>query len=120
MGHHNLFGKQGEQIAMDFLVRKGYKVLAHNYRYLRAEIDIIAVKEDVLAIVEVKSRTEDFMADIQSVINRKKINMLVSAADHYVQQNDLEAEVRFDVIVVLKKTGGRFTVEHLENAFHHF
>lgn len=41
------------------------------------------------------------------------------AADHYVVENDLDVEVRFDIITILKKNG-KFSIEHLENAFYHF
>ena len=119
MGIHNEFGKLGEQKAVDFLLKNGYKIKYKNYRYLKAEIDIIAKKDGVLAIVEVKSRSSDFLENIAETVTQKKINLLVSAADHYVTSNDLDVEVRFDIITVLKK-GKRLVVEHLENAFFHF
>ncbi len=119
MGKHNEFGKLGEQIAVDFLRKRGYEICFRNYRYLKAEVDIIAKKGETLAVVEVKTRTSDFLEDIQSVISPKKIKLLVLAADQYVQEHDLDIEVQFDVIMVLKKKEG-FDVEHLENAFYHF
>ncbi|WP_420603140.1 YraN family protein [Flagellimonas sp.] len=119
MGKHNEFGKQGEQIAVDFLRKAGYKICLRNYRYLKAEIDIIAKMGETLAIVEVKTRTSDFLEDMESVINPKKIKLLTLAADQYVQEHDLDIDVRFDVIIVIKRREG-FEVEHLENAFYHF
>ena len=119
MGKHNEFGKLGEQKAVDFLVKNGYTIKHKNFRYLKAEIDIIAQKDDVLAIVEVKSRSSDFLENIAETVTQKKINLLVSAADYYVTSNDLDLDVRFDIITVLKK-GKSLVVEHLENAFYHF
>jgi putative endonuclease len=119
MGKHNEFGKLGEQKAADFLVKKGYEIKYKNYRYLKAEIDIIAQKGDILAIVEVKSRSSDFLSTIAETVNQKKIKLLVSAADYYVTDNDLDVEVRFDIITILKK-GKQFNLEHLKNAFYHF
>ena len=119
MGKHNEFGRLGEQIAADFLVENGYELCARNYRYLNAEVDIIAKKDGVLSIVEVKSRNSGFVEDISDAINKKKIKLLIQAADHFVLENDLDIEVRFDVITVIKKQG-KLTVEHLENAFYHF
>lgn len=119
MGKHNEFGRLGEQKAVDFLLKNGYEVLFRNYRYQKAEVDIIAKKENILAIVEVKSRKMGFLGEISDSIGRKKINLLVAATDQYIQENDLDVEVRFDVIIVIKK-GEMFEVEHQENAFYHF
>lgn len=119
MGKHNEFGRKGEDLAVDFLLKKGYGIKYRNYRYVKAEIDIIAQKEDVLAIVEVKSRSSDFFENIADTVTEKKIKRIVMATDHYVIENNLDVEVRFDIITVLKKKGS-FTIEHLENAFYHF
>ncbi len=119
MGKHNIFGKEGEQKAVDCLLKNGYVIKHRNYRYLKAEIDIIAQKGSVLAIVEVKSRSSDFLEHIADTVNAKKIKLVVMAADHYVIQNDLDVDVRFDIITILKQ-GNAYTIEHLENAFYHF
>lgn len=119
MGKHNEFGKEGEQIAVDYLLKEGYSVLYRNYRYLKAEIDIIAQKGEVLAIVEVRSRNSDYLVPIIETITKKKMALLVMAADHFVLSSDLEVEVRFDVITILKNKR-QFEIEHLMDAFYHF
>lgn len=119
MGKHNEFGKEGERLAVDFLKKEGYLIRHVNYRYLKAEIDIIAQKENTLAIVEVRSRTSDFLQNIAETVTQKKINLLVMAANHYVIENDLDVEVRFDIITILKNTS-KFELEHLKSAFYHF
>lgn len=119
MGKHNEFGKEGEKIATDFLVKKGYTIKYKNYRYLKAEIDIIAQKDDILAIVEVRARSNDKIIPIAETITPKKIKLLVMAADYYVTENNLDVEVRFDVITILKNRK-IFKIEHLESAFYHF
>lgn len=119
MGEHNEFGKKGEELAVDYLVKTGYRIVHRNYRYIKAEIDIIAQKWDVLAIVEVKSRSSDYWQNIAEIITEKKIKLLVRAANHYVLSKDLDVEVRFDIITVLKEKGG-FRIDHIENAFYHF
>jgi putative endonuclease len=119
MGKHNEFGKEGEQIAVDYLLKQGYKIAYRNYRYLKAEIDIIAQKEKILAIVEVRSRSSNFIENIADTITPKKIKLLVMAADHYVTEANLDVEVRFDIITILKNKQS-FEMEHLENAFFHF
>ncbi|QTE21447.1 YraN family protein [Polaribacter cellanae] len=119
MAEHNELGKKGERLAVDFLVKNGYKILEKNYRYLKAEVDIIAQKEEFLIGVEVKTRSSDYFGDPQDFITPKKIKLLVSAIDYYVVQRDLDVEVRFDIIAILinKK---RTKLEHLEDAFLYF
>ncbi|MEO9892376.1 YraN family protein [Aurantibacter sp.] len=119
MGKHNEFGKEGEQIAVDFLVNKGYKVHARNYRFLKSEIDIIAQKEGVLAIVEVRARSNDQIIAIADTITSKKIKLLVEGANQFVIEHNLDLDARFDVITILKNRK-IFRIEHLENAFYHF
>ncbi len=119
MGRPNEFGKEGEQIAVDFLINKGYTIKYRNYRYLKSEIDIIAQKDDVLAIIEVRSRSTSFIENIAETITKKKISLLVLGADHYVTENNLDVEVRFDVITILKNPKV-LEIEHLENAFYYF
>lgn len=119
MGKHNDLGKLGEALAADFLRQKGYKICRQNYRYLKAEIDIIAQKDEELIIVEVKSRTGYFVEDLLDTITPKKIKLLTVAADYYVQEKKLDLEVRFDIITVVQQHGD-FAIEHYENAFYHF
>jgi putative endonuclease len=119
VGKHNEFGKEGERIATEFLVKNGYKILYQNYRYLKSEIDIIAQKQDILAIVEVRARSNDQIIPIADTITPKKIKLLVMGADHYVTEHNLEVEVRFDIITILKNKK-IFKIEHLEHAFYHF
>lgn len=119
MANHNTFGKLGEQKAIDFLKTSGYEIKERNYRYLHAEVDIIAKKDNILAIVEVKSRNKGFLEDISDVISSKKIKLLTLAANHYLEEVDTDLEVRFDVITVVKN-GNNFEIEHFENAFYHF
>ena len=119
MGKHNEFGKEGEQIAVDFLLKNGYKIRCQNYRYLKSEIDIIAQKNDILAIVEVRARSNDQIISITDTITPKKIKLLVLGADNYVTENKLEVEVRFDIITILKNKK-IFQIKHHESAFYHF
>ncbi len=116
MAFHNELGKKGEELAVNHLLQKGYKILETNWRYLKAEIDIIAQKENILAIVEVKTRSTDVISAPEDAVNQKKIKLLVSAANEYVIQNDLDVEVRFDIIAILIK-GNVYSITHAEEAF---
>ena len=119
MAEHNELGKKGEELAIAFLVENDYKILEKNYRYLKAEVDIIAQKGTVLAVVEVKTRSTDYFGDPQDFVNPKKIKLLLSAIDYYVIKKDLEVEVRFDIIAIIHKNNIT-KIEHLEDAFLHF
>jgi putative endonuclease len=119
MADHNDLGKKGEQLAIDFLLKNDYKILEKNYRYLKAEVDIIAKKENILAVIEVKTRSTDYFGNPQDFVNPKKIKLLLSAIDHYVVQKDLDVEVRFDIIAIIHQNNNT-KIDHLEDAFLHF
>lgn len=119
MGKHNEFGKEGEEIAVNFLVEKGYRILYRNFRYQKAEVDIIAEKDAIIAIIEVRARSNDRIVAIADTITPKKIKLLVSAADYFVTEMKLDKEVRFDIIAILKNKK-IFKIEHIESAFYHF
>lgn len=116
MALHNDLGKKGEALAEEYLSRNGYQILAKNWRYLKAEIDIIAQKEDTLAIVEVKTRSSVDIVSPEAAVNDKKIKLLVSAANEYVIKNDLDVEARFDIISIYKK-GEKYNLNHIKDAF---
>lgn len=119
MAEHNDLGKLGEEMAVAHLQKQGYQILQTNYVFQKAEIDIIAQKSDVLAIVEVKTRSSLDFGLPQEFVKPKKIQLLVKAVNEYVQQNDIDAEVRFDIISVFSNNG-KFEIEHLQDAFFHF
>ncbi|MCF8274562.1 MAG: YraN family protein [Flavobacteriaceae bacterium] len=119
MANHNELGKKGEQLAVDFLLKNGYDIIERNYRFDKAEVDIIAKIKDVLAIIEVKTRSTIDFGNPQDFVKPKQIQRLVKAVDEYVTFNALEVEVRFDIIAIVKQ-GSHYHIEHLENAFYHF
>jgi len=119
MAQHNELGKKGEQMAVDFLLENGYDILERNYRFEKAEVDIIARKKHFLAVIEVKTRSSVHFGDPQDFLKPKQIQRLVKAIDAYVTANELDIEVRFDIIAIVKN-GEQHTIKHLENAFYHF
>lgn len=119
MGKHNEFGKEGEEIAVNFLVEKGYRIVYRNFRYLKAEVDIIAEKDDMMVMVEVRARSNDQIIAIADTITKKKIKLLVMAADYFVTEMKLDKEVRFDIIAILKNKKV-LKIEHMKSAFYHF
>jgi len=119
MAQHNELGKKGEQLAVDFLLKNKYEIIERNYRFDKAEVDVLALKDNILAVIEVKTRSTIDFGNPQDFVKPKQIKNLVKAVDEYVNENDLELEVRFDIIAIVKEKKG-FSVEHLENAFYHF
>lgn len=119
MAEHNDLGKLGEQMAVDFLIQKGYTILETNWIFDKAEIDIIAQKGTVLAVVEVKTRSSLLFGLPQEFVTPKKIQRLVKAINEYVNRKALQVDVRFDIIAIHKEAS-RFDLEHIEDAFHHF
>lgn len=119
MAEHNELGKIGEQLAIDYLIDNGYQILERNYRYIKAEVDIIALKENVLIAVEVKTRTSNYYGNPEDFVSKKKIKLLVTAVDYYVVKRNLDVNVRFDIIAItLEKSSHK--LEHFEDAFLYF
>ncbi len=119
MAKHIDLGKKGEQLAVDFLLKEGYEIVERNYRFDKAEVDIIAKEGNILAIIEVKTRTSLDYGSPQDFVKPQQIKNLVKAADHYVNDNELDLEVRFDIIAIVKEDGVD-NIKHIENAFYHF
>lgn len=119
MATHNELGEKGEQLAVEFLQKEGYTILERNWRFKKAEVDIIVQKEEVLAAVEVKTRTSNYFGNPQDFINQKKIQLLVEAMNEYVISRDLDVEVRFDIVAIIQNKNTT-QIEHLEDAFLHF
>jgi putative endonuclease len=119
MAEHNELGKLGEELAVEFLQKNGYAILETNWTFQKAEIDIIAKKENTLAIIEVKTRSSLEFGLPQDFVKPKKIQLLVKAVNAYVNENELDIEVRFDIIAIHKE-GKSFVIDHLTDAFYHF
>ena len=110
-------GKKGEVLATDYLVKNGYQILERNWRSGHKEIDIIALKDEVLAIVEVKTRTTEDYGDPDIAVGLYKQKMLICAADAYVRYRNLDVDVRFDIISIILD-GTEPKIEHIEDAFY--
>ena len=119
MAAHNELGKLGEELAVEFLQKNGYQILETNWTFQKAEVDIIPQIDNILAIIEVKTRSSIDFGLPQDFVKPKKIQLLVKAVNEYVISNDLDVEVRFDIIG-LHKEGKTFAMEHLTDAFYHF
>ncbi|MFB9120552.1 YraN family protein [Bergeyella porcorum] len=120
MAEHTDFGKQAEQCAVEYLESKGYRIVAKNFRYQKAEIDIIAEYENLLIIIEVKARANNLFIEPYEAVDKRKIKLIVSAADAFLRENPYENEVRFDIVSIIRGEGNQLKIQHIENAFESF
>jgi putative endonuclease len=118
MAENNETGKQGELTAESFLKEQGYIIIEKNWRFRRFELDIIATKDNELIIVEVKTRSENYLLAPEDAVDRKKIHRIVIATDAYIRKKNIGLPVRFDVLCLVKK-GDKYIIEsHIEDAFY--
>lgn len=95
-------GDRGEQIAVDHLLARGYRIIERNYRCRRGEVDIVAADGDVLCFVEVRSVASRAFGDPLETVGRRKQERILRTARHYLAVNGMgEREVRFDVVGVV-------------------
>ncbi|CEJ67858.1 hypothetical protein BN1195_00138 [Chryseobacterium oranimense G311] len=120
MATHNDFGKQAEDLTVEYLQKKGYKILVRNFRFQKAEIDIIAEKDNLIIIAEVKARSTDAFILPQEAVTKTKIKSIVAAANHYLEKFNKDQEVRFDIISVLPDEKKNLIIEHITDAFEAF
>ncbi len=107
-------GKEGERLAAHFLMQSGFEVVHKNYRYRRAEIDLIVKREDWLIFVEVKTRSSSAFGEPEEAVTAKKIRMIYNAAEEYIYAIDWKGHVRFDIISI--KLGNPPEILHFEDA----
>lgn len=119
MAQKHLLGQAGEEQAARYLMEHGYRIVQRNWRYLKAEIDLIARKGDTLVFVEVKTRSSLDFGLPQDFVNKKKIQTLTQAVHAYLQWQPKTLKARLDIIAIHKTSKG-FDVEHLEDAYLYF
>lgn len=120
MAEHNDFGNLAEDLAADYLTKKNYKILVRNFRYQRAEIDIVAEFENLIVVTEVKARRTDVFIEPQEAVTKKKIKAIVLCTDFFMNNRNIDKEVRFDIITVLPDQSGKLQINHIEDAFQSF
>lgn len=110
-------GYKGENLAVKFLRRSGYKILERNFRLRSGEIDIVAKDGEQLVFVEVKTRSSDNQEFLRTSVNRGKEKRLAKAAAYYLNKKEYNGLTgRFDVVFVVNDNGGT-KIEHIKDAF---
>jgi len=118
MAKHNQLGKAGEVLASSYLQAKGYEILAQNYRFRRAEIDLIAKLGKLLVFIEVKTRGSDKHGFPEEAVNARKIELFLLAAEEFIFQQNWLHDIRFDIISITTSASGQPSIHHIEDAFH--
>ena len=116
MAQHNLLGKSGEQYAAEYLISRGYVIRDVNWVSGKHELDIVAYRDEMIIMVEVKTRRNVDFAYPEEAVTEKKIRNMVRATDAYMRMFELDMEVRFDVISIVGAEPP-FEIEHIEDAF---
>lgn len=116
MAEHNDKGKQGEALAIRFLIDNDYHILETNWRLGHLEADIIARKDNYIVFVEVKTRSSDLYGSPEIFVDRRKQRSYIRLANAYILQNNRQEEARFDIITVILGLG-QCKIEHIPHAF---
>lgn len=119
MALHNEFGRWGEDIAVDYLVKHGYKILDRNWQIDHKEIDIVATDGDMIVFIEVKTRSNINYGAPFEAVNRQKRKNLMIAMKRYLSIHRVYLPFRFDIISIVGNQN-KWEVEYLENAVSNF
>ena len=117
MQYRQKIGKFGEELAVKYLISKGYEILDLNYRYSSQEVDIIAKFKEKTIFFEVKTRTSDIMGSAEDNINRKKINNLKKALQAYLSYKNLDSELaQIDFLAIdINKSTKKANIKHYKD-----
>lgn len=110
-------GDLGEHFALQYLKKKGYRVLVQNYRFQRNEVDIICDENDCILFIEVKTRQTAEIGPPWKAVTRNKQKQIIKCAHNYLVTNSIEKEARFDIVSIVHNGKGTF-IEHIEDAFY--
>ena len=113
----NKVGKKGEDTAVKYLEKMNYKILKRNYKNRKGEIDIIAYYNGIIAIIEVKTRSNNKFGYQIDAVNGIKVNRIKECTKYYLYKEKVKfSAIRFDVIEIYK-IKEQYVVNHIKNAF---
>ena len=110
-------GKKGEEIAVAYLIKEGYKFMARNWFSDHKEVDIIAKQGDEIVIVEVKTREGDYFEEPWEAVSTRKIKNIVQVTDAWLNEKEIDLETRFDVISIIFSDDVNYELTHFPGAF---
>jgi len=117
VAEHNDTGRRGEALASAYLEQLGWTLLEANWRWGRAEIDLIGMEGEVLVFVEVKTRRTEVFGQPEAFVSNRKMELMAAAAAEYMSRIQHEWEIRFDVVSVVLPAGQPPRIRHLPDAF---
>jgi putative endonuclease len=117
MAEHNKKGNFGEDLASAYLERNGYLIRERNFVFEKAEVDIIAEKDNFLVVVEVKTRASEDYGTIMDFVSDRQIKQIINATEGYINLTETDLDTRFDVIAVILDQNPP-KIDHLEGAFY--
>ena len=110
-------GVQGEDMAVEYLKKKGYRIIERNFRFERGEVDVVAEDGDALVFIEVKSRRSKSFGAPHEAVTRKKQMQIRKVAGGYLFEKEVgDHYCRFDIIAI-QYSGDSVKIEHFEDAF---
>jgi putative endonuclease len=101
MAVHNELGTWGEEVAAQYLTKKGYTIVERDWKSGHRDIDIIALKDDIVVFVEVKTRRNNYFGEPEDAVDFMKLRNLRTAINHYIRYKNIGQEIRFDVVSVI-------------------
>jgi len=107
----------GENMAANYLIQHGYKILQRNWRYKHLEIDIIASKNGLLHIIEVKTRSSIQFGFPEQFIKSQKMQFLKNAAAHFQYENPQWKYLQFDIISIILNNSKQWELLFIEDVF---
>ena len=115
MAAHNELGKWGEDLAADYLQRKGYTIIERDWKSGKRDLDIIAQDGNVIVFVEVKTRRNRLYGEPEESVDYHKLQNLQQAISHYVKFKHIRQEIRFDIISIVGTAGTDPDIQHIQD-----
>ena len=109
-------GIKGEILARTYLQDNGFTIRHYNWRFGHKEIDIVADKNNILHIIEVKTRTSSYLAQPKEAVVRSKQKNIIAAAEAYIIQYNINFDTQFDIISIIFNNNNS-KIEYIPNAF---
>lgn len=113
---HDMLGKWGEAFALQYLLKLGYQLKVRNYKFNRMEIDLVMCQDQLLIVVEVKTRHSAELGEPWRAVNLAKQKQLIRVANYYTKAIEWPHEVRFDVVSIVHNSN-HTDLTHIIDAF---
>lgn len=110
-------GILGETIAATYLEQEGYEILERNWRWKKAEIDLICRMDGSLILVEVKTRSYDYFGAPDSFVKEQQAKMLLDAGYQYAESIGHDWSIQIDIIAIIVNADGGHTLRHVRDVY---